>query len=60
MSDEPIDLEKRRREKQAEWVPNYFVCGECDGEDWTLWIDGPAQCASCGCVAPNIDVKEAG
>lgn len=56
--DEPIDLEAKRKER--DWAPYFFICGDCGGEDWTLWSDGPAQCSDCGCVAPNVEVREAG
>jgi hypothetical protein len=60
MSDEPIDLEAKRREKQEQLnrrVAGLYVC-ECGSGMFRLWDDGIIECLNCGGALDGLVVGQ--
>lgn len=65
MSDEPIDLNERRkvkkgtsREKVTERFAGLWHCTECGNGSMRLWTDGTIECANCAGVLEGLVVSE--
>lgn len=64
MSDEPIDLNSRRkskrpeREKMTERFAGLYYCPECGGGALRLWTDGTVECANCAAILGGLVVSE--
>lgn len=60
MSDEPIDFEKKRKERQEQLdrrQAGIYVC-ECGGGIMRLWDDGLIECLNCGGALDGLVVGE--
>lgn len=60
MTDEPIDLEARRKEKQDQLnrrQAGIYVC-ECGSGIFRAWDDGLLECLNCGGVLDGLMVVE--
>jgi hypothetical protein len=60
MSDEPIDLEKRRQAKQEQLNARQaclYTC-ECGSGIFRLWDDGIVECLNCGGALDGLWVGE--
>lgn len=58
--DEPIDLEKRRQEKQEQLNSRHaclYMC-ECGGGLFRAWNDGILECLNCGGAMDGLWVVE--
>lgn len=64
MSDEPIDLESRRkakrpeRERVTDRFAGLYYCQECGSGSMRLWTDGTVECANCAGVVGGLVVGE--
>ena len=60
MSDEPIDLDKRRRERQEKLNGRdaaLYMC-ECGCGIFRCWNDGIVECLNCGAAIDGLWVTE--
>jgi hypothetical protein len=56
MSDEPIDLDQKRRERQAREASVYFC--ECGNSLLRCWSDGLVECINCAAMLEGLWVVE--
>ena len=48
---------ERRRAPEPDPEPRYY-CTRCGAEEFTLGLEGEVQCAGCGALMRNLEVRD--